>query len=71
MAPDAEKQANKTTMGLQGQQTDPATALVDANTRMYDPSMGRFTTMGSVFGRRRIGTGDRIRLVPRKGEGRP
>ncbi len=24
MAPDAEKQANKTTMGLQGQQTDPA-----------------------------------------------
>lgn len=37
-------------LGFQGQPWDPTTGLVDANARMYDPSMGRFTTMDSVFG---------------------
>ncbi len=44
------EKAKATVLGFQGQPTDPTTGLVDANTRMYDPSMGRFTTIDSVFG---------------------
>jgi RHS repeat-associated protein len=37
-------------LGYQGDLTDPSTGLVDMGTRLYAPTLGRFTTLDVLFG---------------------
>jgi RHS repeat-associated protein len=42
--------AQQSLLGYQSQPTDPTTGLTDMGTRLYDPSMGRFTQRDTIYG---------------------
>ncbi len=42
--------AQQSLLGYQSQPTDPTTGLTDMGTRLYDPTMGRFTERDVIFG---------------------